>query len=88
MAFGGLFFALKTPLNKLWWIQKLSYPPHFIHGKRWCIQKNPILTHLLEEHLFWDTLYTSKGRKHKPEEEYQAPQMFGFSRGFFLPKAR
>ena len=57
MAFGGLFFALKTPLNKLWWIQKLSYPPHFIHGKRWCIQKNPILTHLLNEHFFWDTLY-------------------------------
>ena len=38
MAFGGLFFALKTPLNKLWWIQKLSYPPHFIHGKKWCIK--------------------------------------------------
>ena len=54
---GGLFFASRAPLIHFEWIQKLSNPPHFVHGERWCVQKNPTSKHLAKEHFFWDTLY-------------------------------
>ena len=54
---GGCFFASRAPLIHFEWIQKLSNPPHFIHGERWCVQKNPTLKHLAKGHFFWDTLY-------------------------------
>ena len=57
MFYGGLFFASRAPLIHFEWIQKLSNPPHFIHGERWCVQKNPTSKHLAKEHFFWDTLY-------------------------------
>ena len=53
---GGLFFASRAPLIHFEWIQKLSNPPHFIHGERWCVQKNPTSEHLTKGHFFWDTL--------------------------------
>ena len=58
---GGLFFASRAPLIHFEWIQKLSNPPHFIHGERWCVQKNPTSKHLSKEHFFWDTLYIRTG---------------------------
>ena len=55
---GGLFFASRAPLIHFEWIQKLSNPPHFVHGERWCVQKNPTLKHLAKGHFFGDTLYS------------------------------
>ena len=31
-------------------LEDIEVPPHFIHGKSWCIQKNPIFTHFLNKH--------------------------------------
>ena len=61
---GGLFFASRAPLIHFEWIQKLSNPPHFVHGERWCVQKNPTLKHLAKGHFFWDTLYCVKTQKY------------------------
>ena len=57
MAYGGQFLGSRTPQMNFYWIQKVSIPIYFIHGTRWCVPKNPYSTHLLNEHLFWDTLY-------------------------------
>ena len=42
MVYGGLFLGSR--------IQKKSYPPYNIHRERWCIPKNPNVTHLGKEH--------------------------------------
>ena len=45
-----LFLGSRTPLINFCWIQKLSFPPHNIHGERWCIKK--ILTSLISKRFF------------------------------------
>ena len=48
----GTFFRLQDPMINFCWIQKKSYPPYNIHRERWCIPKNPNVTHLGKEHFF------------------------------------
>ena len=38
----------------------VSNPSHFVHVKRWCLQKNPSFAHLTKGHFFWDTLQVRK----------------------------
>ena len=52
MSYGRQFWGSRTPKINFCWIKKVSIPIYFIHGTRWCIQKNPNFTHLENEHFF------------------------------------
>ena len=57
----GAVFGLQDPLTNFYCIQKVSIPIYFIHGTRWCVQKNPNFTHLLNEHFFGTPCIPIKG---------------------------
>ena len=57
MAHGRQFLGSRTPQIDFFLIQKVPIPIYFIHGRRWCVPKNPNFTHLENEHFFGDTVY-------------------------------